>query len=171
MLSGIFPTKLKYAIVKPILKKGSKENVTNYRPISLLTSFSKVFERIIYDRLLKHLKTNNILCAEQFGFRVSSSTEKATYKLIDDVLNELNNKLTVGGIFCDLQKAFDCINHNILLAKLEFYSITGVTYSLLKSYLQGRYQRVVINNYSTRRCDCNIRGRFFMGYNQEVFVR
>ena len=132
-----------------MLKKGIKEDVTNYRPISLLTSFSKVLERIIYDRLLKHIRTNNILRSEQFGFRVSSSTEKASYKLIDDVLNALNNKLTVGGIFCDLQKAFDCIDHNILLAKLEFYGITGVTYSLIRFYLQGRHQKVVLNNNSS----------------------
>ena len=101
---------------------------------------------------MKHIQTNNILHTEQFGFRVSSSTEKASYKLIDDVLNAPNNKLTVGGISCDLQKAFNCINHNILLAKLEFYGITGVTYTLIKSYLQGRYQKVVLNNYSSRSC-------------------
>jgi len=81
MLSGTFPTRLKYAIAKPLLKKGDNENVANYRPISLPTSFSKVFERIIYDRLLKHIETNYILAVEQFGFRTSSSTEKASYKL------------------------------------------------------------------------------------------
>jgi hypothetical protein len=121
------------------LKKGNKENVANYRPISLLTSFSKVFEWIIYDRLLKHIEINNILAVEQFGFRTSSSTEKASYKLIDDILNVLNNRMMVGGIFCDIQKAFNCVNHNILLFKLEFYRITGKTYKLLKSYLKGRY--------------------------------
>jgi hypothetical protein len=164
MLSRTFPTRLKHATVKPILKKGNKENVINYRPVSLLTSFPKVFERIIYEKLSKHIKTNNILSAEQFGFTVSSSTEKASYKLIDDVLNVLNNKLTVGGIFCTLQKAFDCINHNILLAKLEFYGITGVTYSLIKSYLEGRYQRVVLNNYST--CSCSNWGEVTHGVPQ-----
>jgi hypothetical protein len=152
MLSGTFPTKLKYAIVKPLLKKGDKENIANCRPISLLTSFSSVFEKIIYDRLLKHIETNNILVAEQFGFRTSSSTEEASYKLIDDILNALNNRVTVGGIFCDLQKAFDCVNHNILLTKLEFCGITGITYKLIKSYLQGRYQRVVLINHSSSSC-------------------
>jgi len=152
MLSGTFPTRLKYAIVKPLLKKGDKENTANYRPISLLTSFSKVLEKIIYERLLKHIETNNILAIEQFGFRTSSSTEKASYKLIDDILNALNNRMTVGGIFCDLQKAFDCVNHDILLTKLEFYGITGITHKLIKSYLKGRYQRVVLNNHSSRSC-------------------
>jgi hypothetical protein len=133
MLSGTFPTKLKYAIVKPLLKKGDKENVVNYRPISLLTSFSKVLEKIIYDILLKHIETNNILAAEQFGFRTSSSTEKASYKLIDNILNMLNNIMTVGGIFCDLQKAFDCINHDILLTKFKFCGITEITYKLIRT--------------------------------------
>jgi hypothetical protein len=76
--SGIFPTPLKYSIVKPVFKKGNKENMANYRPISLLTSFSKVFERIIYDRLLQHIEDKNILATEQFGFRPGASTEKAS---------------------------------------------------------------------------------------------
>ena len=84
-------------------------------------------------RLLKHIGTNNILAVEQFGFRTSSSTEKASYKLIDKILSALNNGLMVGGIFCNVQKAFDCVNHNILLTKLEYYGITGITYKLLKS--------------------------------------
>jgi hypothetical protein len=128
---------------KPLLKKGDMENVANYRLISLPTSLSKVFEKIIYGRVLKHIVTNNILAVEQFGFRTSLSTEKASYELIDDILNALNNRIMVEGIFCDLQKAFSCINHITLLTKLEFYGITGITYKLIKSYLQGRYQRVV----------------------------
>jgi len=118
ILSGTFPTRLKYVIVKPLLNKGDKENLANYWPISLLTSFSKVFEKIIYDILLKHIETNNILAVGQFSFRTSLSTEKTSYKLIDIILNALNNRMMVGGIFCDIQKAFDCINHNILLTKL-----------------------------------------------------
>jgi len=90
MLSGTFPTRLKYAIVKPLLMKGDKEIVAKYRPFSLLTSFSKVFERIIYDRLL-NIETNNILAVEQFSFRTPSSTEKASYELIDDISNAIDS--------------------------------------------------------------------------------
>ena len=108
MQSGTSPSRLKYAMVKPLLKKGDRGNVVNYRPVSLLTSFSKVFEKIVYERLLKHIETNNILVDEQLGFRTSLSTEKASYKPTDKILNALNNRMMVGGIFCDLQKAFDC---------------------------------------------------------------
>ena len=76
LLSGIFLTRLKYSIINPVYKKGERDNISNYRPISLLTAFSKVFERIIYDRLLQHIETNNILIEEKFGFRTSSSTDK-----------------------------------------------------------------------------------------------
>jgi hypothetical protein len=106
ILSGTFPTRLKYAIVKPLLKKGDKENVANYRQISLLTSFCKVLEKIIYVRLFKHIENNNILAVEHFGFRTSSSTEKASYKLNDDILNALNNRMMVGGIFLQFTEGF-----------------------------------------------------------------
>jgi hypothetical protein len=99
MLPGTSHTRLKYATVKPLLKKGGKENVANCRPISLLTSFSKVFGKSVYDRLLNHIETNNILAVEQFGFRTFLSKEKASCKLIEDILNVLNNRVLAGGIF------------------------------------------------------------------------
>jgi len=148
ILYGIFPTRLKYSLIKPIYKKGDRENAANYRPISLLTAFSKVFEKIIYNRLIQHIETNNILRDAQFGFRTFSSTEKASYKLINGILNALNNRMVVGGIFWDLQKAFHCVNHNILLTKLKYYGITGTTHKLIKCYLKDRYQRVILQNNS-----------------------
>jgi hypothetical protein len=89
MLSGIFPTRLNDATIKPIFKNGDKKNVANYRPISILPSFSKILEIIIYIRLMHPLETNNILAVEQFGFRTSSSTEQASFNFINNTLNEL----------------------------------------------------------------------------------
>jgi hypothetical protein len=86
---------------------------------------------------LQHIEINNILLEEQFGFRPSASTDMASYRVIEEVLNALNNRMMVGGIFCDLQKVFDCVNHNILLPKLEFCTITGTSLKLIKSYLRG----------------------------------
>ena len=134
-----------------MFKKEDKTEFANYRPISLLTSFSKIIEKIIYKRLSRHLKENNILVKEQFGFREKSSTDMATYAPLNTVLLSLDKKLLVGGIFCDLQKAFDCVNHNILLTKLEFYSISGIATQLMRSYLNDRYQRVVIKDNKTSR--------------------
>jgi len=93
MLSvGIFPDRLKYAVVKSILKNGDKSDVSNYRPISLLPAFSNVFEKVIYVRLYQQLANNNILIDEQFGFRPKSSTTAAAYNLINEVLDTLNSK-------------------------------------------------------------------------------
>ena len=146
LFKGIFPDRLKFSVIKPLYKKGNKQDTSNYRPISLLTSFSKIFEKVMLNRLLTHLTKFSILSNEQYGFRTKLTTENATYKLTNEILNAMNNKLIVGGIFCDLEKAFDSVNHNILLAKLEFYGITGTDNALYKSYLENRYQRVSIYN-------------------------
>jgi hypothetical protein len=140
--SGVFPDRLKDATVKHIFKKGSKQDISNYRPISLLTSFSKVFEKLIFNRLYNHFETNCILVQERFGFRMQHSTEQAAFSLINSILTALNKNQIVGGIFCDLQKAFDCVNHKILLDKLQFYEKFK---TLIESYLTNRYQKVTLN--------------------------
>jgi len=123
-----------------------RTDITHFRPISLLTSFSKILEKVIYSRSYQHINQNNTLAIEQYGFRNNSSTEKASFKLINELLLALNNKLTFGGVFCDLEKAFDSTNYVILLSKCEFYGFRGKTNALLRSYLSDRYQRVLTNN-------------------------
>jgi hypothetical protein len=97
-----------------------------------------VLEKLLYIRLSEHITKNNILAKEQFGFRAESSTVKTAYKLLDEILTAMNSKALVGGIFCDLSKAFDCVNHKILLQKLKFYGIVGKTNLLTESYLNMR---------------------------------
>jgi hypothetical protein len=112
---GEFPARFKYAEVRPLFKSGINTELSNFRPISVLTSFSKIFEKIVYDTLYQHLNYNNILVNEQFGFIKDSSTSAATHKLLKEILDALNNNTTVGGIFCDIRKAFDSVNHDLLL--------------------------------------------------------
>jgi hypothetical protein len=124
--------------VKPIYKTGDGFNIANFRPISLLISFSKVFEKIIYSRMYQHVVQNQILAKEQYGFRSKLSTDNASYTLMHEILTALNNKQIVGGIFCDLRKVFDCVNHRILLSKLVQYGIVGKFKALIQAYLTER---------------------------------
>jgi len=141
---GVFPERLKYTIIKPIHKSGDTCEVSNYKPISLLTSFSKILEMVMQKRILKQFTKYKILSTEQYGFKVGYRTDKATYKLTTEILNAMNNKLLVGGVFCDLEKAFDCVNHHILLSKLSFYGISDKNLQLYHSYLGNRYCRTAI---------------------------
>jgi len=111
-----------------------------------LTSFSKIYEMVMQRGILKHITNYNILSTEQYGFRLGLRTDNATYKLTTEILNAMNNKLLVGRIFCDLEKAFDCVNHNILLYKLKFYGISYKALQLYQSYLGNRYCRTAIYN-------------------------
>ena len=104
LTSGIFPSWLKYSQVTPILKKGNKFELSNYRPVSLLTSFSKIFEKVIYKRLVNHASTHNILSKAQYGLRTNMSTDNVIYQLMNNILKALDNKQLVGGMFCDLSK-------------------------------------------------------------------
>jgi len=152
MSTGMFPTRLKYSQVVPIYKKGDKHELSNYRPISLLTSLSKIFEKVIYNRLYDHVTCYEILAKEQYGFRNNYSTEKAIYHLTNNIFKELDNRQLVGGIFCDLSKAFDCVNYDILLAKLEFYGVKSHAHKLITSYLKNRYQRVITRTNCSNTC-------------------
>jgi hypothetical protein len=139
---GVFPDRLKYTIIKPL----HKHAVSKYGPISLLTSFTKIFETLRQRSILKHLTNYNILSIDQYGFRIGLRTDKAPYKLTTEILNAMNNKLLVREIFCDLEKAFDCVTHDILLSKMKFYGISDKDLTLYQSYLDNRYCRTATYN-------------------------
>jgi len=105
-----------------------------------------MFENAMQIRFLKYLTDNSILVKEHYVFRTNLRTDNAIYHLTNEILNTLNNNLSIGGVFCDLEKTFDCVNHKILLTKLELYGITGNHYKLYKSYLMDRYQRTMMCN-------------------------
>ena len=142
MKSGIFPDKLKIARVTPIYKSGEKGFVNNYRPISVLPCFSKLLERIMYNRLYSFLVENNILYKKQFGFQKDHSTEHAILQLTNQILESFSlDKFTIG-IFIDLSKAFDTVDHNILLKKLSFYGVKNTNLNWFRSYLSNRNQYI-----------------------------
>ena len=141
---GIFPSRIKYSTIIPIYKSGDKLDKSNFRPISILICFSKILGKIIYNRIYSHITINNILTKDQFGFRNNLSTDNASYILLHKILTALDNKYVVGGIFCDLTTAFVCVNHKILLSKLEFYGIRDTAGSLIPTYLSLSHQRTAI---------------------------
>jgi len=149
LLNGCVPDKLKIAKVIPVFKKGDRSQPTNYRPISLLSIFDKLLEKLMFSRLISYLEGNNILYNYQFGFRKNHSTSLALIDVVDNIYENLDASLTVVGIYLDLTKAFDTVNHDILLYKLQNYGIRGIAYQWFKSYLCSRQQYTVINNVSS----------------------
>ena len=135
---GIFPSKLKVAKIKPIYKAESKHMYNNYRPISILTAISKVFERVLYNRFVSFFKKHNLFYEKQFGFRTQHSTELAVNTLVHALTQAKEENLITVGIFLDFSKAFDTVNFNILLTKLEYYGIRGNSLKWVKSYLTDR---------------------------------
>ena len=155
--NGIFPEKLKIGKIIPIFKKGSKNLIENYRPISLLPSISKIFERVIFDQLSNHFSSNKYFYDRQYGFRKSHSTEYATLEFINKIISYMDSGNTPIAMYLDLSKAFDTIDHNILLHKLNYYGIENNNLSLFKSYLQNRQQYVELQNqYSSQYIPINI---------------
>ncbi|CAG9137934.1 unnamed protein product [Plutella xylostella] len=134
------------ANVCPIYKSGDKNDVTNYRPISLLTSLSKILEKVVNNQLLKFLEKESLLHDHQFGFRRGRSTEDAVANLVDHVAKKLDSGERCVGVFLDLAKAFDTVSRPILLKKMASYGIQGLALDWFRSYLSDRKQRIGINN-------------------------
>ena len=144
--TGIFPTELKLAVVIPLFKKGDRSNKQNYRPISLLSSISKVFEKCIKKRMLEFLLKNSFFSSKQFGFREGISTEDALLDFYTFIHKGLDDKLYCASFFVDITKAFDMVNHEILLYKLYRIGFRGNMYKWLKTYLYNRTQRVKVGS-------------------------
>ena len=143
--TGIFPDNLKIAKIIPVHKKDSKTNIENYRPISLLPVISKIFEKVMLNQIHEHFKSKHLYNISQYGFREGHSTEFAVLENIDRVCETLEGKKLPLNIFLDLSKAFDTLDHNILIKKLQFYGIGERALKLCKSYLTDRKQCVLLN--------------------------
>ena len=158
MTTGVFPEQLKIAQVVPLFKKGDTFLCTNYRPISLLSCFHKLFEKFMKVRLQSFLDKNNILYEHQYGFRKTYSTNLALIEAVDEIYSNLNNGLYGIGIYLDLQKAFDTVNHEILLDKLRYYGIRGNPLKWFESYLSNRKQYTKVNGVtsSSKIVECGV---------------
>ena len=145
LTEGTFPSLLKIANICPIFKKNDKTKCANYRPISLLSNLSKIFERIVYNRLESFLNENDIIYQHQYGFRKNYSTNHAVLSILEEIRLNLDKKIFSCGVFVDLEKAFDTVNHKILIEKLNHYGIKGIPNKWFTSYLSNRTQSVSLN--------------------------
>ena len=139
-MTGVFPSVLKIAKVVPVFKKDSKLDYSNYRPISLLSNIEKILEKLMYKRLHTFLNNSNIIYNLQSGFRQQYSPSHALINITENIRKVLDDGNTGCGVFVDLQKAFDTVDHQILLAKLNHYGIHGVSNDWFKSYLSNHSQ-------------------------------
>ena len=143
---GVFPECFKLAKVTPLFKGGDKHNLNSYRPISLLPCIGKVLEKLISTRLTDFLDKHKLMSDCQFGFRKKFNTDLAIIDIYEKLLSNLDKRLSSCTIFLDLAKAFDSVNHNILLRKLDKYGIRGNFLRIIDSYLSSRLQFVHVNN-------------------------
>ena len=147
---GIFPNQMKTSKVVPVYKAKDQQQFTNYRPISLLPSISKILEKAVHKRLYTFLLRHNVLYDNQFGFRPKHSTDIAVAELVSDILLAFERNESTIATFLDLSKAFDTIDHNILFDKLEHYGVRGITGKWFKSYLMDRQHFVQYRGVSSK---------------------
>lgn len=157
LLTGIVPDKLKIARIIPIYKAADSKLLKNYRPISLLPAFSKIYEKVMFNKILSYLNSKDILYKHQYGFRPKYSTIYPIIKLLNDcaIAGNSNPNEYVLAVLCDLSKAFDVIDHKLLFKKLEYCGIRGLPKMWIENYLSNRTQYVDIDN--TKSLPCSIK--------------
>ena len=143
---GIYPHKLKHAIVTPIYKADDETDPNNYRPISLLSVLNRIFEKLMYKRLKSFINKNDMFFSSQYGFRENCSTQHAILDILNKIQNNIDKRFYSCGIFIDLKKAFDTVDHPILLYKLHHYGIRGIINDWFSSYLSVRMQSTQIGS-------------------------
>jgi hypothetical protein len=143
---GIFPSKLKKSVVKPIYKNGEKEEAINYWPITLVPTLSKVLGKVIANQLLSFLEKHDIFNKSQFGFKKNESMNDAIAIIIENIIESLNGKTKCNCVLLDFSKTFDRIQHDILMDKLYKYGVWGIPHELIKSYLRNRTQHVKVTH-------------------------
>ena len=145
MLSGTFPDDWKCARVTPLFKQGEASDLNNYRPISVISVIAKVFERIVYDQLYNCLSNEDIISTHQSGFRSLHSTVTALLKATDNWAFNIDRGNVNAVVFLDLKKAFDTVDQDILLSKMNLDGIQGIALDWFRSYLTNRTQRYLVN--------------------------
>ena len=147
--TGVVPDAMKIAKIIPLFKSGDRQLFTNYRPVALLPQFSKILEKLFCKRLNSFIEKNEIISESQYGFRPNRSTSTALLELVEEIVTANDKNMYTIGVFIDLRKAFDTINHDLVLRKLENFGIRGITNNWLRSYLNNRTQYVALENVSS----------------------
>ena len=156
--TGVFPEQWKISKVVPIYKKaGSKQDMENYRGISIVNAFSKIIEQIVANQLVSHLNRNSFFYEHQYGFLKGRSTTQAILQVVNLVSDNINRSKVSLAIFLDIKKCFDSVDHSILLSKLENAGIRGIPLKWFKSFLSGRKQKLKLGNIVSQNiCDIDI---------------